>query len=86
MMERGVILGRLDALRYILNLNGNKDYVEASVWFENAARETNPLLDIHSAGDQALVAWAESLEKCGLEDEAILRRQEARDWVLPTGD
>ena len=63
-----------------------KDYVEASVWFENAARETNPLLDIHSAGDQALVAWAESLEKCGLEDEAILRRQEARDWVLPIGD
>ncbi len=29
MMERGAILGRLDALRFILNLNGNKDYVEA---------------------------------------------------------
>ena len=29
MMERGAMLGRLDALRFMLNLDGKKEYVEA---------------------------------------------------------
>lgn len=39
------------------------DFEESSLWFENAAEQTEPLLDVHAGGDTALSLWAESLKK-----------------------
>ena len=67
MMERGVILGRLDALRFILNLNGNKDYVEALDDARALLKQEAPRLlieaDFHTENADAggaIPCWKES--------------------------
>lgn len=67
MMEREKMLGRLDALRFILNLDGEKEYVEALDDARALLEEDTPRLlieaDFHTdkadAGG-AIPCWKES--------------------------
>lgn len=59
-----------------------KDYVEASIWYYNAAYETGSILNIHTGGDLPLLRLAECYEALGVEEQAKQYRTAAREWKV----
>ena len=70
------------------------DYAEASVWFTNAAYETEPILDVHAGGNMPLLRLADTYEHLAsiCEDQttasqyrglAATSRQAAEEWKQP---
>ena len=70
------------------------DYAESSVWFYNAAAETEPLLDVHAGGDLPLLRLADTYEHIAeaSDDMSIAGqyrmqakeyRAKADNWKLP---
>ena len=57
-----------------------KDYVEASIWYYNAAYETASILNIHTGGDLPLKRLAECYEALGVEEQAEQYRTAAKEW------
>lgn len=65
-----------------------KDYLEAAVWYYNAAFETECVLDIHTGGDLPLKRLAESYEVLSRENGVYKQAAEdyrklAGEWRLP---
>ncbi|MCI5621504.1 MAG: glycosyltransferase family 2 protein [Lachnospiraceae bacterium] len=54
------------------------DLEEAHIWYYNAAFETTPICNIHSGGDEALLALARVLENSGLYEQARIYRKQAQ--------
>jgi glycosyltransferase involved in cell wall biosynthesis len=59
-----------------------KDYKEATIWFYNAAYETESDLNIHYSGDYPLKRLAHCYEKLGIEDQAKTYYELAQNWTL----
>lgn len=59
---------------------GQKDYVEASIWYYNAAYETASILNIHTSGDLPLKRLAECYGALGVEEQAERYRAAAKEW------
>ena len=57
-----------------------EDYMEASIWYYNAAYETHSILNIHSGGDLPLFRLADCYEALGVQEQADIYRQAACDW------
>lgn len=57
-----------------------EDYHEAVVWLYNAAFETESILDIHCAGDKALLAMAECYRRSGFSEQADAYERLAAEW------
>lgn len=62
-----------------------EDYEEASVWFHNAAYETESIFDIHSRGDKAFDKMAECCSKLGFMEQAEYYRKNAEEWKKNAG-
>lgn len=65
-----------------------KEYEDALQWYQHAAFSTESYLDIHSSGDDALLALADTLELSGNEQDkqkAEEYRQQAREWRREKG-
>lgn len=58
------------------------DYKEASIWYYNAAYETNAELNIHYQGDYPLKRLAECYELLGNKEEAESYRRLAKEWKV----
>ena len=61
-----------------------EDYEEASIWFYNAAYETESIFDAGSRGDRALGRMAECCRKLGIPDKAEYYEKSAREWKEKT--
>lgn len=59
---------------------GQKDYKEASVWYYNAAYETQSILNAQSGGELPLLRLADCYLALGEEEQAELYRQAAAAW------
>lgn len=57
-----------------------KDYVEASIWYYNAAYETASILNIHTGGDLPLKRLSQCYEELGEEGQARQYRLLAEEW------
>ena len=58
-----------------------KDYVEASIWYYNAAYETSSILNIHTGGDLPLMRLSECYEALGEKEQAKEYRSLAKSWT-----
>ena len=56
------------------------DYVEASIWYYNAAFETSSILNIHMGGDLPLRRLSECYEALGVTEQAEEYRRAAEEW------
>lgn len=56
------------------------DYREASVWYYNAAYETECELNLHCGGDLPLMRLSECYRKLGNDEQADFYRKQAEDW------
>lgn len=56
------------------------DYVEASIWYYNAAFETSSILNIHMGGDLPLRRLSECYEALGGREQAEEYRRAAEEW------
>lgn len=79
---------------------GQRDYAEASLWFYNAAYETDSILDIHTSGDLPLLGLVECYEMLLADEKARIPsntaliiqyemmvdkyREASRGWQMPT--
>lgn len=66
-----------------------KDYLEAAVWYYNAAFETECILNIHTAGDLPLTRLAECYEILSRQNSEYKQAAEdykklAQEWKMPT--
>ncbi|MDE6232899.1 MAG: glycosyltransferase family 2 protein [Lachnospiraceae bacterium] len=66
-----------------------KDYLEAAVWYYNAAFETECILNIHTAGDLPLIRLAECYEILSRQNSEYKQAAEdykklAQEWKMPT--
>lgn len=64
------------------------DYLEAAVWYYNAAFETQCILDIHTAGDLSLLGLAKSYAELAKDSDEYRKMSEkyknmANEWQLP---
>lgn len=57
-----------------------EDYEEASIWFYNAAYETESIFDAESRGSKALRRMAECCRKLGLTEKAEYYEKSAAEW------
>ena len=62
---------------YYLN---QKDYMEASIWYYNAAYETESILNIHCSGDWSLNKLAECYRALGNEEKALEFEKQEKKW------
>ncbi len=62
------------------------DYMEATIWYYNAANETNCELNIHYAGDYPLKRLAESYHHLGNVQQEEAFKELADNWNLPLAD
>ncbi|HBA68864.1 MAG TPA: glycosyl transferase family 2 [Lachnospiraceae bacterium] len=62
-----------------------EDYEEASVWFYNAAYETESIFDARSRGSKALNKLAECCRKLGIPEKAEYYEESAREWSRKSG-
>ena len=58
------------------------DEKEASIWYYNAAYETEAELNIHYGGDYPLVALARCYQNLGMEEEAMRYKEAAEKWSI----
>jgi hypothetical protein len=61
---------------------GQKDFLEAIVWFYNAAFETTSILNIKCSGVIPLNALAECYAAIGMEEQAAEYRKLAEEWKI----
>lgn len=61
----------------------NRDYNEATIWFYNAAFETECELNIHYAGDYPLKRLVDTYRAIGDEMQESEYRKLLEEWVLP---
>ncbi len=59
-----------------------EDYMEASIWYYNAAYETGSILNLHCSGDWPLKKLAECYRKLGNEEKALEFEQQAENWSI----
>ncbi|WFR56779.1 glycosyltransferase [Anaerocolumna sp. AGMB13025] len=59
-----------------------KDYKEATIWFYNAAYETESDLNIHYSGNYPLERLALCYKELGIEDQANTYYELAKTWTL----
>lgn len=57
-----------------------EDYEEASIWFYNAAYETESIFDAGSRGGKALRRMAECCRKLGAPEKAEHYEKSAEEW------
>jgi glycosyltransferase involved in cell wall biosynthesis len=57
-----------------------KDYKEATIWYYNAAYETDSELNIHYSGDYPLIRLSECYEKLNNEEQANAFKELAENW------
>lgn len=57
-----------------------EDYEEASIWFYNAAYETESIFDVESRGGKALRKMAECCRKLGMAEKAEYYEKSAAEW------
>lgn len=57
-----------------------EDYMEASIWYYNAAYETSSILNVHYSGDWSLNKLAFCYRKLGKEEEAKEFEAQAIEW------
>ena len=62
---------------YYLN---QEDYMEASIWYYNAAYETESILNIHCSGDWSLERLALCYRSLGNEEKAFEFEEQAKNW------
>ena len=58
-----------------------EDYKEATIWFYNAAYETESELNIHYSGDYPLKRLSECYEQLGNKEQAETYRELAAAWI-----
>lgn len=58
------------------------DYMEASIWYYNAAYETESILNIHCAGDWPLEKLAVCYRSLGNEEKAAEFEEAAKGWTV----
>lgn len=61
---------------------GIQDYVEAIIWYYNAAYETTSILNIHCSGDLPLYRLAECYKKIGNKEQSFQYEKLAKEWTL----
>jgi hypothetical protein len=59
---------------------GKEDYAEATLWYYNAAYETESILDLHRSGDIPLKGLCDCYGAMGNEEQAKAYAQAAADW------
>lgn len=59
------------------------DYMNAIMWYYNAAYETQSIIDVCTGGGDALTRLAECYGKVGMLQEAAKARKEANAWERP---
>ncbi len=64
---------------YFFELN---DYMEASIWYYNAAYETESELNIHYCGDYPLRKLSECYRKLGNDEQADIFQKLAEEWRI----
>lgn len=57
------------------------DYMEASLWYYNAAYETESILNVHCSGDWAFRRLAECYRLLGREEAALEYETQAEEWA-----
>lgn len=62
---------------YYLN---QEEYMEASIWYYNAAYETESILNIHCSGDWSLERLALCYRSLGNEEKAFEFEEQAKNW------
>ena len=62
-----------------------EDYEEASIWFYNAAYETESIFDARSRGDKALGRMAECCRKLGIMEKAAYYEERVKEWKENAG-
>lgn len=63
-----------------------EDFVEAILWFYNAAYEAESECNVHYSGDYPLKRLADCSEKLGRLEDAVFYEEAARNWKIPQGD
>lgn len=63
---------------YFFELN---DYLEATIWYYNAAYETESELNIHYGGDYPLTKLSDCYRKLGNDEQSDLYQKLAEDWT-----
>lgn len=62
-----------------------EDYMEASIWYYNAAYETESILNIHCSGDWSLKKLALCYRNLGNEEKALEFEEQADKWQEQMG-
>ncbi len=57
-----------------------EDYMEASIWYYNAAYETGSILNLHCSGDWSLEKLAICYRRLGNEEKALEFEEQAAEW------
>lgn len=59
-----------------------EDYMEASIWYYNAAYETESILNLHCSGDWPLEKLAVCYRRLGKEEQALEFEEQAAGWAV----